>query len=95
MKMEHLNFGEERKILVTTISDLETAFRNVLSDFLAEKQEEDTDARVSRTVTSKRLNKTPMTLTRWEKAGKIHPIKIGRTIYYSEKEVKAIEEGRK
>ena len=88
-------FGEERTVLVTTTTDLERAFRTVLSEFLAEKEESRPDEKVSRTATSKRLHKTPMTLTRWEKSGKIHPIKIGNTIYYLEEEVKAIEEGRK
>ena len=58
------------------------------------KRSLDADVKVSRTATAKRLGKTPMTLTRWEQAGKIHPIKIGRSIYYLEREVKAIEEGK-
>lgn len=82
-------------MLVATVPDLEAAIRNVVSELLAEKQESDADEKVSRTATAKRLHKTPMTLTRWEQAGKIHPIRVGRTIYYSEKEVRAIEQGKR
>jgi hypothetical protein len=87
--------NDERTLLVATVPDLEAAIRNVVSELLAEKQESDADEKVSRTATAKRLHKTPMTLTRWEQAGKIHPIRVGRTIYYSEKEVRAIEQGKR
>ena len=90
-----LKFSEEHTLLLLNASDLETAVRNVVSELLVEKQEANADVKVSRTATAKRLHKTPMTLTRWEKAGKIHPIKVGRSIYYMESEVKLIEEGRK
>lgn len=89
------NCGLEQVQIVISASELELAFRNVLSDLLAKKQEADADEKVSRTMACKRLRKTPMTLTRWEQAGKIHPIRVGRSIFYSEKEIKAIEEGRK
>ncbi len=93
--LHQLKFEKENTLLVISASDLETAFRNVLSAVLTEKEAAAVDEKVSRTATSKRLHKTPMTLTRWEQAGKIHPIKIGRTIYYLESEVKAIEEGKR
>ena len=86
--------GLENVQIVVTVSDLETVIRNVVSELLAERREADADVKVSRTATVKRLHKSPMTLTRWEKVGKIHPIKIGRSIYYLESEVKAIEEGK-
>ena len=89
-----LTLSEERTLLLVSAPDLETAIRNVVSELLAEKRESDADVKVSRTATAKRLGKTPMTLTRWEQAGKIHPIKIGRSIYYLEREAKAIEEGK-
>lgn len=87
--------GTQDVLIVLTASDLETVVRNVVSELLAEKQEANADVKVSRTATAKRLHKTPMTLTRWEKAGKIHPIKVGRSIYYMESEVKLIEAGKK
>jgi hypothetical protein len=89
-----LQTSDERTLLVTTAPDLERAIRNVVSEFLAEKQESTDDVKVSRAAAAKRLRKTPMTLTRWEKAGKIHPIRIGRSIYYAESEVKRLEEGK-
>lgn len=87
--------NDERTLLIATVPDLETAIRNVVSELLAEKQEATADVIVSRAATAKRLHKTPMTLTRWEQTGKIHPIKIGRSIYYMESEVKLIEVGKK
>lgn len=90
-----LKFSEEHTLLLLNASDLETVIRNVVSELLAEKQEATADVKVSRAATAKRLHKTPMTLTRWEQAGKIHPIKIGRSIYYMESEVKLIEAGKK
>lgn len=87
--------GLDNVQIVLSASDLETVIRNVVSELLSERKESEADVKVSRTATAKRLHKTPMTLTRWEKAGKIHPIKIGRSIYYMESEVKQIEEGKK
>lgn len=86
--------SDERTLLVTTVPDLEIAIRNVVSEFLAERQEETSNVKVSRAATAKRLRKTPMTLTRWEKAGKIHPVRVGRSIYYLESEVQRLEEGK-
>lgn len=87
--------GTQDVLIVLSASDLETVIRNVVSELLAERQEATADVKVSRAATAKRLHKTPMTLTRWEQAGKIHPIKIGRSIYYMESEVKLIEAGKK
>ena len=81
-------------MLITTAPELETAFRNVLSDFLAEKAKENNDAKISRAAACKRLGKTPSSLYRWEQAAKLHPIKIGRSTYYMEREIIDIEEGR-
>ena len=90
----YLETNEERTLFMASVTDMETAIRNVVSDFLAESQDATDDVKVSRAATAKRLHKTPMTLTRWEKSGKIHPIRIGRSIYYAESEVKRIEEGK-
>ena len=92
---EQLKANNERTLLVATVPDLETAIRNVVTELLAERQEAIEDVKVSRVATAKRLHKTPLTLTRWERAGKIHPIKIGRSIYYMESEVRLIEAGEK
>ena len=87
--------NDERTLFMASVMDMETAIRNVVSDYLAARQDATDDVKVSRAATAKRLHKTPMTLTRWEKAGKIHPIRIGRTIYYMESEVKMIEDGKR
>ena len=87
--------NDERTLLVTTVPELEQAFRNVLSELLAEKAEADNDEKISRSEACKRLGKEVTTLKRWEKSGKVHPIKIGRTVFYMEREIKAIGEGRR
>ena len=86
---------EERKIqIVLDQQELEEAFRNVLSELLDEREEKTKDARISRKEASKRLGKDVTTLIRWEKAHYITPIYIGKSVYYSERQIKDIEEGR-
>lgn len=80
--------------IVLDEQDLEQAIRNVLSEILAEKAKENNDAKISRAAACKRLGKTPSSLYRWEQAAKLHPIKIGRSTYYMEREIIDIEEGR-
>ena len=81
--------------IVTTAPDLETAIWNVLSRFFAAQAEENKDAKISRKAASERLHKDLSTLYRWERAGMLHPIKIGRSVYYKESEIINIEEGRR
>lgn len=85
---------EERTLLITTAPELETAIRNVLSQLLDEREEKSKDARISRKAASKRLGKDVTTLIRWEKAHYITPIYIGKSVYYSERQIKDIEGGR-
>lgn len=84
----------EHQLLICAVPDLELAIRNVLSDMLAERETEKKDARITRAAAAKRLNKDFSTLNRWARAGMIHPIKVGRTVYFKESEIIAIEEGR-
>lgn len=90
-----LLLSEERTLLLLSAPDLENAIRNVVSEVLVAEREQNGDIKVSRAAAAKRLHKTPQTLTRWERAGKLHPIRVGRTIYYAEAEVKMIEDGRR
>lgn len=85
---------EGQTLLITSSADLETAIRNVLSDVLEQKAKENNDAKIKRSAACRRLGKTPSSLYRWEQAGKLHPIKIGRDTYYWEREIVDIEEGR-
>lgn len=93
---------EERTIqLVVTREDLEEVVRAVVSELLDEKEQERIaleqsrkDAKITRDVACKRLGKDQSTLFRWEKAGMLHAIKIGRSVYYLESEIRGIEEGR-
>ena len=95
-------FDEQRTIqLVVCREDLEEIVRTVVSEVLDLKEQERQaleeakhDAKIIRTAAAERLHKDLSTLYRWEKAGMLHPIKIGRTVYYRESELKGIEEGR-
>lgn len=93
--MINLSNIEDKKIqIVLDAEDLKEAFRSVLSDLLSARETEKKDARITRAAAAKRLNKDFSTLNRWARAGMIHPIKVGRTVYFKESEIIAIEEGR-
>lgn len=92
---------KESTLLVTSVPELEAAFRNVLSQLLDEREQERLaheearrSARISRAAACKRLNKDASTLFRWERSGMLHPIHIGRNVFYPESEIINIEEGR-
>ena len=86
-------FGTEQTLLIASASDLETAVRNVLSELLDKRQEERKDRRITRKAACVRLGKDLSTLRRWEKQHMLHPIHIGKCVYYSEREIQSIEEG--
>ncbi len=93
--------SSEHHLVVISSADLENAFRRVLSDVLDQKEQEriareeaQKNAKINRNVASERLKKDLSTLYRWEKAGMLHPIKVGRTVYYLEAEIRNIEQGR-
>ena len=91
---DFLRLSEGKTLFLVSAPDLENAIRNVVTEALVTQREPITDVKVSRAATAKRLHKTPQTLTRWEKAGKIHPVRVGRSIYYLESEVQRLEEGK-
>ena len=86
-------FSEEKTLLITTVPQLEQAFRSVLSELLDSREEESKDRRITRKETCKRLGKDVSTIRRWEKQHMLHPIYIGKCVCYAESEIKAIEEG--
>ena len=92
---EFINSDDKRTLLITTAPELETAIRNVLSELLDEREEKSKDARISRKEASRRLGKDVTTLIRWEKAHYITPIYIGKSVYYSEREIMDLEQGRR
>lgn len=100
--MNIITHDQERTIqLVVSREDLEEVVRTVVSELLDQKEqerriqeEERRAAKITRNVASERLNKDLSTLYRWEKAGMLHPIKVGRTVYYLESEIHNIEVGR-
>ena len=92
---EFINSDDKRTLLITTAPELETAIRNVLSELLDEREEKSKDARISRKEASRRLGKDVTTLIRWEKAHYITPIYIGKSVYYSEREIIDLEQGRR
>ena len=80
--------------IVLDASDLETVVRKVLSEVISEHAAPKKDERITRVAAAKRLGKNLSTLTRWARVGKIHPIHVGASVFYSLAEVEAIEEGR-
>ena len=92
--MELKSFGSEQPLFIASTSDLETAVRTVLTELLDKREEESKDVRISRKAASARLGKDVSTLRRWEKQHMLHPICIGKAVYYMESEVKLIEEGK-
>lgn len=92
---EFINSDDKRTLLITTAPELETAIRNVPSELLDEREEKSKDARISRKEASRRLGKDVTTLIRWEKAHYITPIYIGKSVYYSEREIMDLEQGRR
>ena len=80
--------------VVLSASDLETVVRKVLSEVISEHAAPKKDERITRVAAAKRLGKNLSTLTRWARVGKIHPIHVGASVFYSLAEVEAIEEGR-
>lgn len=84
----------EHVVLMVPKEELEEAIRSVVSDFLAEREADKKDALIRRKATTERLNVDNSTLWRWEKAGYLIPVRIGKAVYYRESDVQAIEEGR-
>ena len=80
--------------IVLDASDLETVVRKVVSEVISEQAAPKKDERITRVAAAKRLGKNLSTLTRWARVGKIHPIHVGASVFYSLAEVEAIEEGR-
>lgn len=80
--------------IVLDASELETVLRKVLSEVISEHTAPKKDERITRVAAAKRLGKNLSTLTRWARVGKIHPIHVGASVFYSLAEVEAIEEGR-
>lgn len=91
--LDQLKFSKEQTLLMLSASDLETALRNVLSEFVSGIETGKKDEKISRIAASKRLGKDLSTLNRWAKVGKIHPIHVGASVFYSLEEVEKIEAG--
>lgn len=92
--MDLSKLGSHEPVIILTAPDLEKAIREVLSDLLIKQEESQRDARLTKAAVRKRLNVDDTTLWRWNKSGYLKVIKVGRSCYYSERDVRAIEEGR-
>lgn len=86
--------AERQTLLVISASALEEAFRNVLDDYLKEKESEKEVGLLTKKAVSERLNVDNSTLWRWDKTGYLTAVHIGRSVYYKECDVLAIEEGK-
>lgn len=101
--MNFINDNNQQNIqFVLKRDDLEEVVRTVVSELLDEREQERQAreqlrlaTKVARGATAKRLQKDLSTLYRWEQAGLLHPIRIGRSVYYLESEIQMIEEGRR
>ena len=92
--MFNLNDKKNRPIqIVLSPDDLEEAIRTVESDLLTQREIESTDRRITRAAARERLKVGDTTLWRWDKSGCLPAIRIGRSVYYREMDVKKIEEG--
>jgi len=85
--------GCENVQIVLSASDLERAIRNVISDFLAQQEVNNQDALVPRNLVNERLHVDNSTLWRWDKSGYLKAVRIGRSVYYRESDVKRLEGG--
>lgn len=80
--------------IVLDASDLETVVRKVVSEVISEHAAPKKDERITRIAAAKRLGKDLSTLNRWARVGKVHPIHVGASVFFSLSEIEAIEEGR-
>lgn len=87
-------FSEEHKLLIVSAPDLERAVRNVALEILAKQEEQKEDPLVPRNLVNERLHVDNSTLWRWDKTGYLKAIRIGRSVYYKESDVKRLEGGR-
>lgn len=94
-----LNNGNIRPLIVVDEGMMDTFRARLIADIVqaVEDRAETTrqkDIRIERHAAASRLGKHPSTLARYEKAGLLRAIKIGRTVYYPESELINLEEGR-
>ena len=90
--MINLNDKQNRPIqIVLSQDDLEEAIRTVVSELLSQREIESADRRITRAAARERLHVDDT--TPWHKSGYLPAIRIGRSVYYREMDVKKIEEG--
>lgn len=89
-----LQAATEHVVLMVPQEELEEAIRSVVSDLLAEREEQKKESLLTRKAVSERLNVDNSTLWRWDKANYLKPIRVGKAVYYKESDVIDIEEGR-
>ena len=92
--MINVNTKECKTIqIVMDRDDLEEAIRRVVSELIVKHEEEKKDVRITREAAKKRLQGGDTTLWRWDQTGYLKAIRVGRSVYYLESDVKRIEEG--
>ena len=93
--MININDKENKQqLIVLNADDLEEVVRNVVGELLTEQKQAQADAKLAKAVVRERLHVDDSTLWRWDKAGYLKAIHIGRSVYYRESDVLKIEEGR-
>ncbi len=92
--MINVNTKECKTIqIVMDRDDLEEAIRRVVSELIVKHEEEKKNVRITREAAKKRLQVGDTTLCRWDQTGYLKAIRVGRSVYYLESDVKRIEEG--
>jgi hypothetical protein len=73
--------------------DLEEAIRKVVGELIVQHEEQKKEVRITREAAKKRLQVGDTTLWRWDQSGYLKAIRVGRSVYYLESDVRRIEEG--
>lgn len=92
--MINVNTKESKAIqIVMDRDDLEEAIRKVVGELIVQHEEQKKEVRITREAAKKRLQVGDTTLWRWDQSGYLKAIRVGRSVYYLESDVRRIEEG--
>ncbi len=92
--MINVNTKESKAIqIVMDRDDLEEAIRTVVGELIVQHEEQKKEVRITREAAKKRLQVGDTTLWRWDQSGYLKAIRVGRSVYYLESDVRRIEEG--
>lgn len=73
--------------------ELYDMIHNAVEDALKKQNERSAATLLTREATAKRLGVDVSTLWRWDRAGYLRPVRIGRAVYYKLLDIEALERG--